>query len=404
LFIQNTTKTKNASIMKQILQLNWFKVNAIAAGLMLAAIGIHAQPVLRNPAYAFLPPALEGIRPGNSITDAPQQFSTNLKKLTATDTTTVDGNITVLGNNFSNGPDAADVLKINNPGENLALVRNNTLLVIESRKPVVSRDTIEYSMYNMQTGNYQLEFVGINMSIPGLTAVLIDRFLNTTTPIALNLSATIYNFQITANAASAAANRFIVILVQAAPAPLPVNFVSIQASRTNIGNTVKWTVAGELNIRSYNLERSTDGRNFSTVANIAATTGSSLQKTYQLSDNILNSSTLFYRLRANELDGTYKYSAIVKVQASGKNPSVNIYPNPVKNGLVNLALENEVAGRYHAVITTTTGAQVTQISWQHAGGSALQSIALPQNLSKGYYQLRLMKADNTSTTLKFLVD
>ncbi len=62
-------------------------------------------------------------------------------------------------------------------------------------------------MWNLKQQQYKLELVALNMNTEGLTAVLEDSYLKTSTTVDLTGSITL-SFIVDANAASAAANRF----------------------------------------------------------------------------------------------------------------------------------------------------------------------------------------------------
>ncbi len=124
------------------------------------------------------------LNPGQPL-DAAQQFTTNLVGISNTGNTTLDGTINIFAPGFSNDIDAFDAIKTPNQNENIALLRNNQTLVVEARQPVISRDTIFYSLWNavLKQQQYQLQFYPINMNLPSLSAVIVDRYLNATTTL-----------------------------------------------------------------------------------------------------------------------------------------------------------------------------------------------------------------------------
>ena len=84
-----------------------------------------------------------GVKLPATPTGAPQQFTTNLVAANPNGDVTVDGNVAVLDNSFSNSVDNSDGLKvINAVDENFGLVRNNADLLLEARKEVVTTDTL----------------------------------------------------------------------------------------------------------------------------------------------------------------------------------------------------------------------------------------------------------------------
>lgn len=115
-------------------------------------------------------------------------------------------------------------------------------------------------------------------------------------------------------------------------APLPVNWLDFSVIRQNNDVVLKWTVAQELNNDHYEIERSTDGINFSLIAN-KPSLGSYITKTYDhLDPNIktLNADLIYYRIKQVDIDGKFTYSPVRTVKLS--KGDILVYPNPAKSG------------------------------------------------------------------------
>jgi len=313
----------------------------------------------------------------------------------------LDANVVVFDAAYSNAVDGDDAPKLPNPGENVAVQRGSSVLVIEGRQPAVNNDVIQFKMWNMTQQAYKFEFIAANMSNLGLTAVLEDAYLNTSTPLDLAGTSTI-NFTVDANAASASGNRFRIVFKQLTP--VPVSFISISGNRTNAGIKVDWKVAAERSIRNYEVERSTDGRNFSTVGAVTATGNSSTDLTYSLTDASAPATAVFYRIKSNGLAGDIKYSSIVKVGAGNIKPGYAVSPNPVENGIMNLQFKNQPAGKYSVTILTNNGQRIMQVSITHADGSSSQEVALPETMARGTYQVEIIAPDHTRTVQTLFVN
>lgn len=335
---------------------------------------------------------------------APMQMTANLISLSTPAGVTVDGNITVLDPAFSNDVDGMDALKMNNPGENFAVNRNGVNLAIEVRQPVVTKDTIFFRMWNMRQQNYKLELLPINMVKPGLTAVLKDKHLNTTTPVNLGVLPVNYNFTVDTSGGSSAIDRFMIILTQAATGPLPVDLLSVNASKASEGVQVNWKVAAEQNIVRYDVERSTDGRNFTAVAHQPATaSNAALSHQYNFLDVARMQGDVFYRIRVIGLGGEEKLSPAVRVKLGAVKPAFVIAPNPVTGGAVNIQFMNQPAGTYQVRVLSATGQVLFSKNLNHAGGNATQRVTLPSKMAAGNYQLELMNASRVASSQTLLI-
>ncbi|MFM2358256.1 MAG: hypothetical protein RLY16_249, partial [Bacteroidota bacterium] len=152
-------------------------------------------------------------RPSNPV-NLVQQLKTNLYTINNNEKTTLDGSLVVFDNAYANEVDDVDALKFTNAGENLSMMRGNKNLVIEARKEVSGADEIQYNLTNLRQQAYSLELIPANLNIEGLTAQLMDNYLGTATPVDLSAASVVYNFNVDANVASKAANRFKLVFAQ----------------------------------------------------------------------------------------------------------------------------------------------------------------------------------------------
>lgn len=341
--------------------------------------------------------------PGSPLT-APQQFTTNLIAVNDGGNVTVDGNIVILDNTFSNSVNAADAVKtLRNPGENFDLIRDGVVLLLEQRNLVVISDTLFYQMSNLKAQNYLLEFFPINMNLPGLTAILVDKYLNVRTPVNMNTAPVYYSFLVSGDPGSFAADRFMLILFQTGFAPLPVNFISVAANKINNGILVNWKVAAERNIRNYSIEKSTNGRSFNTVGNVAAANIGNNDRVYSFTDAAVQNGTVFYRIKSIGNSDIVTYSSIVKVSSGSVKAAISVSPNPVVGNIINLQLVKSVSGRYDVNLFTTNGRLVYSNRIQHAGGNANFPLTLPSRVANGSYILNIITPENVRQSQILLV-
>ncbi len=131
-------------------------------------------------------------------------------------------------------------------------------------------------------------------------------------------------------------NNVVAGFVNVSNTVLPVDFVNITSTITNCEAKIDWKVANQINLKQYEVESSTDGINFST-GKIIPLNGSN---SYSAEMPVTGNSTYFYRVKALDLDGKFKYSAVTSAKANcdGKQGAFIMYPNPVLKGkLVNIA-------------------------------------------------------------------
>jgi len=127
-----------------------------------------------------------------------------------------DANVVVFNDKYSNNITEEDAVKMPNLVENFAVQQGDKTLSIEGRHTVTTTDEIVFNMWNLKQQQYNLEFVPKNLQTAGLEATLVDSYLNTRTPVSLESNTTV-SFTVDANTASAAANRFKIVLSKIKP-------------------------------------------------------------------------------------------------------------------------------------------------------------------------------------------
>jgi len=314
-------------------------------------------------------------------------------------TNIVDATVVVFDAAYSNAVDGDDAYKFSNTAENIAIKRGTALLVVEGRQPATGNDEIPFKLWNLRQQTYRLEFIPNNFATTPMMPLLEDNYLQTTTPIS-KIAVTSVNFTVNSNAASWASNRFRIIF--AAAAPLPVRFISIKAAKNAFGVSISWTVAEQVNVKNYEVERSVDGIQFDAVGRVAANTNSSIESQYSFSDNNLSPVTSFYRIKTVDNDGSVKYSSVVKVNGGDKRRNFTVLSNPVTNNVINVQFSNQPAGVYKLAVINAAGNSIMNRNVSYAGGTSNESLSLPGTVSPGICWLQITTPAN-ETELRMLL-
>ena len=322
-------------------------------------------------------------------------ITTNLYNLSSGQPLIADGNVVVFCEDYATAVDEHDAVKPNNFGDNFGITQNNQLLVVDARQPATELDTVFFYMKKIKLLPYRLELIGYNFD-PVLVGFLEDSYLHTTTTLNL-LGTTTYDFIVTGEAASAAANRFRIVFKNSAP--LPVSFTSIAAAKKANGNEVEWKVDNEINISSYEVERSIDGINFTKTGAVAAG-GNAV---YNWLDAYPVNGDNFYRVKSISNRGTVQFSRIVKVTAVKGKTGFTVYPNPSTDGNIGLQMSNLPAGIYSIRLMNESGQVIAKELINHAGGTATNVIHGASVLVSGNYQVEIIDITGKSTVIKVLV-
>jgi len=291
--------------------------------------------------------------------------------------------------------DVNDAKEMENWDENIAINREAKRLAIESRPVILVRDTIPLFISNMKQRSYEFEFIPSSFTNIGLKAELIDKFLNTRTLLSV-VDTVRVNFTVTTDAASKAADRFMVVF--GTQRPLAVDAITIKANQKNNGVQVEWVSKTETDMVSYEVERSVFGTNFVKVNTTAAIGNSSTPVGYNWFDANPNMGSNFYRVKAIDKAGNTKYSDIVRVVFGKGEPGIVVYPNPVEGRTFKMDMNNLAKGTYLLNLYNNMGQLVYTEQLQHDGSQATKTINLKSDITKGAYQLQLASDNGFKTT------
>lgn len=204
-------------------------------------------------------------------------------------------------------------------------------------------------------------------------------------------------FQFTASSASNASQCIVFDNFRTtgtnAQAPLPVTFTNVNVRRTGNQAQLIWNVAGEREVALYEVERSSDGRNFVKIGEVSALNHSA----YAFTDAQPLQGLSFYRVRNVDIDGKSKYSYVVRYNANRVSASLQLYPNPVKGDAV--VEHNELAQNARFSIIDMNGRILKTIV-------PLQGVTNTRinlgSLTTGTYVLRIENGGGYAETISFV--
>jgi hypothetical protein len=111
----------------------------------------------------------------------------------------------------------------------------------------------------------------------------------------------------------------------ASPAILPVTFVSFTASKVDDQVSLSWATTDEINNSHFEIERSTDGVNFSTVGIVFPAEPVSSINMYKFKDRINTKLSVYYRIRQVDVNGQDLYSSVKIINGISNKIETKIY-------------------------------------------------------------------------------
>jgi hypothetical protein len=138
---------------------------------------------------------------------------------------------------------------------------------------------------------------------------------------------------------------------------LPVELLSFNAARVNGQLALTWSTAKEINNDYFNLEQSTNGKNFSSFAQVKGAGNSSRKLDYNFVHKSAPTGLTYYRLKQTDFDGTVTYSKIIAFTDKQATALLSAYPNP-STGTYKLA---GLDGIVEAKVANATGRTIKNL-------------------------------------------
>jgi len=277
--------------------------------------------------------------------------------------------------NYSNKLATEDGEKLIGSNDNIYINESGTKLGVDGRNIPTVNDKVAVEMEMISSADYQLAIDASSYNANGLTTYVYDAFTKTYTLISKDAN-NIINFKVDTGVKASFVNRFSIVFKAAS---LPISNITVTTKQLNSCVNVIWTAVGATKTTSYVVEKSIDGVSFTTIV---TTTANSYTDNSALG-------TVYYRIKATDVDGSETYSNVVKLTIN--NLSLNtiaVYPNPFIGKTINVSFANMLKGKYKVSITNFIGQKVVSTLINHNGGTTVNAIATGV-LVKGMYNVTI---------------
>ncbi len=198
---------------------------------------------------------------------------------------------------------------------------------------------ISISVNATASGNVTLSFTDLS-ALEGFDATLQDNYLNTKTDLRANPT---YTFSIDKSVSTSYGdNRFKLLITP--PTVLSVNLNYFSARKSNSGSLISWASDSEVNAQKFEVERSANGIDFTSIGSITAKGNSSSKTEYSFFDNSPSAGINYYRLKQIDKNNGASYSKPATLDFSLSNEgNFKVYPNPAVD-VIKLDNINQSAG------------------------------------------------------------
>lgn len=138
---------------------------------------------------------------------------------------------------------------------------------------------------------------------------------------------------------------------------LPLTLVDFSGNATDNKTALQWKTADEVNTAEFDIERSANGINYTTIGSVKAIGQGA--NTYNAIDEEPIAGNNFYRLKMKDLDGKFKASRVVVVKHTVKD-GLQLAPVPAI-GYVTVQLKDQLQLNQRAQVYNSIGHLVTEV-------------------------------------------
>ena len=180
---------------------------------------------------------------------------------------------------------------------------------------------------------------------------------------------------------------------------LPVQFVSFKAELLSDKVLVSWATAQEQNASHFDVERSTNGRDFTKIGQVKAAGNSNVLVNYSFNDNNPVLGVSYYRLRQVDIDNRFVYTKTVIIRNEARGKAFTVWPNPVLDN-VNVTLQSDKNQNLSLRVVDYNG-RVVRTQVVNVTRGVNQITVNMSTLTKGMYVIQVV-GDNLNLTEKVI--
>jgi hypothetical protein len=136
--------------------------------------------------------------------------------------------------------------------------------------------------------------------------------------------------------------------------PLPVEFVSFNATGKKGNAYLNWSTASEIDADYFDVQKSKDGKNFYSIGKVKAHGNSTVMSYYNFVDANIGSGVSYYRIKEVDYNGEYILTDIRAVRQAVIGV-VALFPNPVSDGSFSVVMPEDRVGVCHVVLFDNSG-------------------------------------------------
>ncbi len=190
--------------------------------------------------------------------------------------------------------------------------------------------------------------------------------------------------------------------------PLPVRWLSFTG--TQEGDQIKliWKTTSEINNDHFNVERSTNNKDFISIGTLPGSTDINQVNNYTFYDKHPFTGINYYRIKQTDINGNYDYSSLIRVIFSNMlaqgavGQEILLSPNPVTGNELEVTLNSDAIGQIKNISVFDGSGRLYNIEYLDTNDNPLYIPIERSNYLPGTYILKISGSAG-STSARFIV-
>ncbi|HEV7330104.1 MAG TPA: T9SS type A sorting domain-containing protein [Flavisolibacter sp.] len=174
---------------------------------------------------------------------------------------------------------------------------------------------------------------------------------------------------------------------------LPVSISNVHVKKEGTGAKLTWTVQTEINTSHYEVEKSSNGKQFSKFGEVK----SAYLGQYNFTDYDLGENNIFYRIKSVDKDRKYSYSIVIAYSKGKTTVPLSVFPSPARSSI---SIQHAGATAKDKIVIASMDGRMIQTIYPVNG--AQKTTVDITNLSTGTYIVRLYNSNEQIGNSRFV--
>lgn len=180
---------------------------------------------------------------------------------------------------------------------------------------------------------------------------------------------------------------------------LPLTLLRFTARLTaDVNGLLEWESADEKNFKGYTIEHSLNGRDFTSIGFVAGK-GNGL---YSFVHPSLTPGYHYYRLKMEDIDGTFRYSNIETIEYRKAAGNYQVYPNPNTDGWFHLDISDATSDGVSVAITNVAGQLIHRFDLENLSDNSRNIFHLP--FASGVYTMTITPENGVPVQKRLVIE